>query len=86
MRESCEARSRIPLPHAIPDRIVAYRMTLDAVLIVAIIYTTALNIIARISPSGNIVNNLLTILVEGPASLERHGMTTLDSLRPRIRD
>jgi hypothetical protein len=46
-------------------------MTLDAVLVIAISDTTALNVIPRIAPNGNIVNNLLTILVEG----SRHGMS-----------
>src|SRR6185437_5036729 len=36
--------------------------------------TAAFNVIGWISASGNIVNSLLTILVEGSASLERHGM------------
>jgi hypothetical protein len=50
------------------------RMTLDAVLVIAISDTTAFNVIPGSPPSGNIVNNLLTILVEGSTSLE-HGMS-----------
>jgi hypothetical protein len=67
MRGSCEGSISYPLA--------SDRMTLDAVLVIAISDTTALNVIPRIAPNGNIVNNLLTILVEGSGSLERHGMS-----------
>jgi hypothetical protein len=76
MRGSYEARPRILLPHATPGRIVALLQIgcLSTPLGSQTTDTAAFNVIGWISASGNIVNSLLTILVEGSASLERHGM------------